>query len=354
MSRISLALLLAVLCLPMSVASAQVQSREDATVTASMGVMNEIMAIPGKKIPEWLLADAQGIAIIPNMVKGGFVVGVRFGRGVILVRDAQGAWQLPQFITMTGGSVGFQAGVQATDVVLVFKTQQSVQGLLKGKFTIGADAAAAAGPIGRQAAAATDGELKAEIYSYSRSRGLFAGVSVDGSVLEIDYLSNNSYYRPGADGQIVVPSSATQLVRQVAAYAGMNEIPTVTQPGFPTRVESAPPVGNSVPPQAAAAVGVGRSLAASSQKLQNLVDNNWKRYLALPNEIYQGGVPKQDVLQQTLGRYQSVAQNNAYQPLTSRPEFQDTYQLLQQYVQAVAASNSGTLSLPAPPSGAPQ
>ncbi len=347
MSRFALALLMVGLCLPAT--RAEAQQREDATVASASGVLNEVMAIPGKKIPEWLLKDAQGLVIIPNMVKGGFVVGIRFGRGVVMVRDAQGTWQLPQFVTMTGGSVGFQAGVQATDVVLVFKTQQSVQGLLRGKFTIGADAAAAAGPVGRQAAAATDGLLKAEIYSYSRSRGLFAGVSLDGSVLEVDPMSNAAFYRTGADGQTVVPQSAMQLVRQVAAYAGAKELPVV-EPAIPGQaiVNSPTPANN---PKVAATEGERRLLAATSQKLQNLLDDQWKRYLALPNEIYQGGVPTQTVLQETLNRYQSVAKNNTYQTLNTRPEFQETLQLLEGYIQALANENSGQLNLPAPPPG---
>ena len=134
------------------------------------------MAIPGRQIPETLLAEAQGIAIVPNVIKVGFVAGIRWGHGVVMVRDAEGEWSLPQFVTLTGGSVGWQAGVQGTDVVLVFLTKKSVEGLWRGKFTIGADASVAAGPVGHDAAAATDARLRAEILSYSRSRGLFIGL----------------------------------------------------------------------------------------------------------------------------------------------------------------------------------
>src|SRR5215470_10981392 len=141
-----------------------------------------------------LLSEAQGVAIIPDVTKIGFIAGVRRGHGVVMVRDAEGEWSLPQFITLTGGSVGWQAGIQGTDVVLVFKTKKGVEGLMRGKFTIGADASVSAGPVGRDAEAATDTQLKAEILSYSRSRGLFAGVSIDGSALEVDQRAHVAFY----------------------------------------------------------------------------------------------------------------------------------------------------------------
>ena len=196
-------------------------SRETAIVESSCQVLNEIMKIPAKGIPAALLADAQGIAVIPNLLKGGFVIGVRRGHGVVIVRDERNAWKPPTFVTVTGGSVGWQIGVQATDLILVFKTPQSIQKLLQGKFTIGADAAAAAGPVGREAAAATDIFLRAEVYSYSRSRGLFAGISLDGSAIQIDTAAGAQYYRVAAPapGQIpALPRSAQTLLTTVAQY----------------------------------------------------------------------------------------------------------------------------------------
>ncbi len=118
------------------------------TIRASEQVLAEIMAIPARRIPEALLAEAQGVVIVPNVIKIGFIAGVRRGHGVVLVRDNDGEWSLPQFVTLTGGSVGWQAGIQGTDVVLVFTTPKGVEGLLQGKFTIGADASASAGPVG--------------------------------------------------------------------------------------------------------------------------------------------------------------------------------------------------------------
>jgi lipid-binding SYLF domain-containing protein len=160
-------------------------------------VLNDIEQAPDKAIPTDLLKEAHAIAVIPDLVKAGFVFGGRRGEGLISVKQPDGTWSNPSFITLTGASVGFQAGVSSTDVVLVFRTQRGVDSIVNGKFTLGADAAAAAGPVGRNASAATDGHLRAEIYSYSRSRGLFAGVALDGGVMRIDYDANVAVYGAG-------------------------------------------------------------------------------------------------------------------------------------------------------------
>ncbi len=139
--------------------AARAQYRENVVVDDAREVIAEIMAIPANGIPASLLANAQGIVIVPDLVKGAFVVGARYGRGIVMVRDERGFWRPPSFVTLAGGSFGWQIGLQVTDIILVFKTRSSVQGLLRGKFTVGADAAAAAGPVGREAAAATDTEL---------------------------------------------------------------------------------------------------------------------------------------------------------------------------------------------------
>lgn len=160
-------------------------------------VLKNIMQAPDKSIPTDLLRDAKAIAVIPDLLKVGFIFGGRRGEGLISVKSPNGTWSNPSFITMTGGSVGFQVGVSSTDVVLVFRTQRGVDSIVNGKFTLGADASAAAGPVGRTATASTDSQLKAEIYSYSRSRGLFAGVALDGSALRIDYDANAAVYGAG-------------------------------------------------------------------------------------------------------------------------------------------------------------
>src|SRR4051794_4706759 len=166
---------------------------EDRTIAAAHEVLQQFQQLQISQIPESLLANVHAVAIIPDVVKLGFIVGGQRGHGVVIIRQADGSWRAPIFVTITGGSIGWQIGAQATDFMLVFKTQKTVEGLMRGTFTLGADAAIAAGPVGRRAAAATDAELKAEIYSYSRTRGLFAGVSLEGSALQVDDHANASY-----------------------------------------------------------------------------------------------------------------------------------------------------------------
>jgi len=181
-------------CLLLASAATQAQDAELERAGNAVRVLGEIMQSPDRRIPGELLMQAEAIAVIPDVVKAGLVLGGRHGRGMISVRSADGTWSNPSFITLNGGSFGFQAGVQSTDVVLVFRSRRGVDSIVNGKFTLGADAAVAAGPVGRNAQASTDGQLKAEIYSYSRSRGLFAGVALDGSVLSIDHKANQRIY----------------------------------------------------------------------------------------------------------------------------------------------------------------
>jgi lipid-binding SYLF domain-containing protein len=169
-------------------------SEEAKKVEEAVGVVKDIMAIPEKGIPPALLSESYAIAVIPGVIKLGFIIGGRHGSGVLLVRDKDGKWSNPLFVGLTGGSIGWQIGAQSTDVLLVFKSRKGVEGIKKGKFTLGADAAVAAGPVGRSIEAATDVRLKAEIYSYSRSRGLFAGISLEGAALQIDDDANASFY----------------------------------------------------------------------------------------------------------------------------------------------------------------
>ena len=181
-------------------------------------VMREIMDAPDKAIPSDLLKEAHAIAVIPDMVKAGFIFGGRRGEGLISVKSPDGTWSNPSFVTLTGGSVGFQAGVSSTDVILVFRTQRGVDSIVNGKFTLGADASAAAGPVGRTATAATDSQLKAEIYSYSRSRGLFAGVALDGSALRIDYDANASIYGSGVTPRRIFEGGVSQVPGPVVDF----------------------------------------------------------------------------------------------------------------------------------------
>ncbi len=169
-------------------------SKEVAKVEICTDVIRQFVQIPDNAAPPALLRNAHAIAVIPGIIKVGFVVGGRYGWGVVVVRKDDGGWSNPVFVTLMGASFGFQAGIQSTDAILVFKSRQSVERLARGKITLGADAAVAAGPVGRDMSAATDITLKAEVYSYSRSRGLFAGVSLEGSVLQIDYSATDNFY----------------------------------------------------------------------------------------------------------------------------------------------------------------
>ncbi len=344
----------------LSVAPARAQYRETVIVDDSRDVLAEIMAIPASGIPASLLANAQGIVIIPDLVKGGFVVGVRHGRGIVMVRDERGFWRPPSFVTLTGGSFGWQIGVQVTDIVLVFKTRSSVQGLLRGKFTLGADAAAAAGPVGREAAAATDAQLLAEIFTWSRSRGLFAGVSLDGSVLQIDHAANAVFYQ-GANvtdpnQSIPVPPSAIALMRLVGYYAGTpgESLSATPLAPVPTRAVMPAPPGGAAP----TATGVAelqatrQQLAAASLRLHTIVDANWRNYLGMPVEVYAGDrPPNAESLQQALGRFDAVARDPQYALLAQRAEFRTTHQWLSRYVAAstTTARNTPMPALPSPP-----
>ena len=187
-------------------------------VEDAIEVLNNAQEVPEVRIPKWLLRDAEGIAVVPNVVKAGFVVGGRRGKGLLSIRTQDGSWSNPNFMTLTGGSLGFQAGVQSTDIILVFKSRRSIEDLLRGKFTLGGDASVAAGPVGRAAEAATDIKLKAEIYAYSRSRGLFAGVSLDGTALRIDHRANEAVYAEGITPRRIFAGSLGAVHETLVAF----------------------------------------------------------------------------------------------------------------------------------------
>lgn len=185
-------LALAVSLLTASIAFAA--SKEDTRVIDATDVVDQLLRIPEQGVPPALLSRAYAIAVIPRVIKVGFGLGVRRGKGVLVVRHEDNSWSNPAFITLTGGSLGFQVGAQSTDIILVFKTRSSIDGIAAGKLTLGADASIAAGPVGRSAAAATDMTFKSEVYSYSRSRGLFAGVALQGAGVTMDREANAAFY----------------------------------------------------------------------------------------------------------------------------------------------------------------
>ena len=194
-------------------------AEEDIKAESAASVLKEIMIIPEKSVPGFLFKDAHAVAVIPEVIKAGFMVGGSYGEGLISVKQKDGSWSLPCFLTIKAGSIGFQIGVQSTDVVLVFKSEKSLNNLIKGKFTLGADAAVAAGPLGRQAQAGTDIELKAEIFSYSRSRGVFAGISLEGAALEIDHDANQKFYnKTGVRPELIFDGSIKEAPKAASAF----------------------------------------------------------------------------------------------------------------------------------------
>src|ERR1039457_4001337 len=168
---------------------------EDTTarLQAAGVVLQEIMATPEKGIPEEVLNGAKCIAVVPNMAKGAFIVGGEHGRGVVTCRTAHG-WSAPAFISIGGGNFGFQAGAQEVDLIVLFMNDAGVKKLLSSKFELSGEASAAAGPVGRHASAGTDWKMNTEALSYSRSKGIFAGVAVDGSVIQQDNDSTKAFY----------------------------------------------------------------------------------------------------------------------------------------------------------------
>ncbi|RCH54115.1 hypothetical protein DJ568_14635 [Mucilaginibacter hurinus] len=186
--------------------SAKQAGKETERLNKSAEVLTEFGNMK-ESIPQELLQKYEGIVVIPNLINAGLGIGGKRGKGVAMVKLATGKWSDPVFITLTGGSIGFQIGVQSVDLVLVFKNKGVLTKVKNGDFTIGGDIAAAAGPVGRSSSASTDHALDAEIYSYSRSKGLFAGISINGSNLSIDKSSNANYYGADATSQTIFDSA---------------------------------------------------------------------------------------------------------------------------------------------------
>lgn len=166
-------------------------------------MLEEVLSAPDKGVPEAIIEKAQAVVVIPSTVKGALLIGAQRGKGVMSARSASG-WSAPAFVTLTGGSVGLQIGGQATDIVLVVVNERGIENLAQNTFKIGGDASVAAGPVGREATASTDYKLQAQILSYSRSRGLFAGVSLAGSTIRADRNANEKIYGVGYSTKNIV------------------------------------------------------------------------------------------------------------------------------------------------------
>ena len=264
-TRTSVVTLLAALTLTTAATAAHAQAREEGRLLLASQVLQDLTTTRDRGVPDRLLERAYGIAVFPDLTKAAFFFGGRRGHGALVVRDKQGRFSNPVFVTMTGGSFGWQWGVQLTDIVLVFTTARGVEGINGGKVTLGADASVAAGPVGRQASAATDVTFRAEVYSYSRSHGIFAGLALDGTVITIDDAANAAFYKkPGVTaGDILagnvttddesarrfmaaVATSTTGATSQRTASAAGPVVPATAVGGpVPAAVTAQPPAGHT-------------------------------------------------------------------------------------------------------------
>lgn len=184
-------------------------------IVASTKVMKDFSEMK-ENIPEKLFEITEGIIVIPKLINAGFVLAGKRGKGVAMIKLADGKWSDPVFVTITGGSLGFQAGVQSIDLVLIFKNNETLENIGKGSFTLGGDISVTAGPLGRNSTASTDYKMEAEVYSYSRSKGLFAGISLSGSAIDIDAKSNEAFYGEEVDAKTIFSESANTKPSVVA------------------------------------------------------------------------------------------------------------------------------------------
>jgi lipid-binding SYLF domain-containing protein len=222
-----LLLLMVVVCLCRFSVAADDQpsdSKAQDRVQAAADVLNDIQGAPDKGIPQEVLGAAECVAVVPSMLKGGFIVGAKYGRGLASCRTPTG-WSTPAFFVVTGGSVGFQIGGQAVDLVMLIMNKDGMKHLLSSQFALGADASVAAGPVGRHAEGNTDWKMRAEVLTYSRARGLFAGVSLNGAVIKQDKDSTREFYgrmvpfRTSLIGEIPPPAGASPFLTSLAKWA---------------------------------------------------------------------------------------------------------------------------------------
>lgn len=192
----------------------QAQNKQAQKLDASTRVLQEFGKLR-ESIPKQLLQKTEGIIIIPGLINAGFVIGGKRGKGIAMIKNENGSWSNPVFLTMTGGSFGFQAGIQSVDLVLVFLNKTSLLEIGKSSFTLGGDISVAAGPVGRTSSAGTDYKLESEVYSYSRSKGLFAGISLSGSSLDIDQPANDTFYGGEDDANTIFSNKKSSAAPEV-------------------------------------------------------------------------------------------------------------------------------------------
>jgi lipid-binding SYLF domain-containing protein len=240
---------------PTAFAQTADESKEDAQLNTATAILDELRQTPDSRVPDWLMQRAYGVAVIPEVIKGAFIFGGRYGDGVLVTRDAADRFGNPIFIHLAGGSFGWQVGATSTDVVLIFVTRRSVENFSRGKFTLGADASVAAGPLGRQGEAAAG--INAEVYSYSRSRGLFAGVALDGTMVAFNSKANQFFYHNESVNTEMITSGKAKVDSEPARrFVRSVELSTQDNAAAATPTTApavAPPVTDHPPPASAAA-----------------------------------------------------------------------------------------------------
>ncbi|MBC7364722.1 MAG: lipid-binding SYLF domain-containing protein [Candidatus Aminicenantes bacterium] len=196
-------------------------------IERAIEVIKDLASLKEEGIPAKLLEKTEGIAIFPGVVKAAWGIGGQYGRGIVLVRQKDGSWSNPLFIQLIGGSIGWQIGMQKADLVLVFKNRRGVENLASNKITLGADMSVSAGPVGRSAEASTDIEMEAEIYSYSKSKGLFAGISLKGGTLRVDREANAAFYGKDLTASAILYDKlpVSEVVKKL--HATLNELSQV-------------------------------------------------------------------------------------------------------------------------------
>ena len=251
----------AILAIAAIVNVAHADGREEGRLLTAAGVLHEVQGMPDQRIPDALLSRAYGIAVIPDVTNIAFIFGGRHGNGVLVVRDKLNSpWSNPSFIALTGGSWGLQLGAESTDLILVFTTKTGIEGIAGGKLTLGADASVATGPVGRQTSAATDVQFNAEIYSYARTRGLFGGIALDGSVVSIDKSANTALY--GKSGVTATEIFSGQSpAPPPAAQRFLDQLAQLTQ----TQARGSPAPQADTPAAAAAPGAPGTPAASATQ-----------------------------------------------------------------------------------------
>jgi lipid-binding SYLF domain-containing protein len=233
-------------------------AREEGRLLTATEVLEQVQAMPDQRIPDTLLSRAYGIAVIPDVTKLAFFFGGRHGNGVLAVRDKLSSpWSNPTFIALTGGSWGLQFGAQSSDIILVFTTKTGIEGIAGGRLTLGADASVATGPVGRQGSAATDINFNAEIYSYARTRGLFGGIAIDGSVISIDRSANAAFYGKSGvtateifSGTAPAPPPTAQRFLERLGKSTQTAVRGSPAPQADMPATSAPEIANGAAPKA--------------------------------------------------------------------------------------------------------